>query len=586
MRQFEATQDWLRRLNFGPTDIDNSRQHRGKSKHAKIIAEFAKRGNLLARQIGLKLEQSGPSADLTPFDRSYIERPLRPIRGEITEYAQSISGRGTMSANDVAYLEEMSKRTPMFVYRAYTLVGSGCTNGLTTPSLYMPSASFIPDRKHRLDDIDVRQMHKSIYSIPLEVARPMVGGHLRWDDRIQDEFLSHTSSFLFGIVHLLLRHLEGQKDGYLSAINRTRAFRKVGWYKVQPENANDPGPVMFHHAPRYCDTIRLFTHDWSGQLAISSLHYRKFTHEYITHGLFGYPEDDELQPVSLETLVSLGLLDLVPALKIQCIERPSGLYTTLRAFRIENYEGKDHVKVTDAELAIAEKLAWAHMRSEVVTKEEKKRPHLWMLLQYLTLRKRVAGDELLRNRIRELGYTRNELDEGLHDGFETIPSNLPELHSLYHLATDVQFVVGGQPLNALALFSTYTQDPQAQQHMARADADYDRASVPSFTLSSLGWEIQQKCGLICDCNIWKKTKKRKTDHAPETDQPGEEGSHDTGGNDGDEDNDRKRPAEVLERTAKRPRTFGRSSDFEREVQSEGSTSLEEGHSRSATSLSL
>ncbi|KEQ85518.1 hypothetical protein M438DRAFT_364598 [Aureobasidium pullulans EXF-150] len=417
-----------------------------------------------------------------------------------------------MSANDIAELEASSDCTPIFLFRAYTLDGMKHTNGLTTPRLYAPSAAFIPDLKHRAGNMDFLQMRRSIYDIPQEELRPMLGDHLLWKDRIQDELLSHTSSCLFGIVHLLLRHLKGQGEGYLAIINRTRAFRLERWYKQQPENAKEPGLVRFHYGPRLCDKIDIFNHNWVCQMSVPGLHYRKFTHEYITQGLFGYPEDDVLQHASWADLVSAGIFELLPDLKVQCRERPSGLYTTLRGLRSSNFERTRASKITENEMEAAEKLAWLHTLSSAEEKEEGDRPQLWALLNYLTFRKREAGDELFQDRIRQLGYTRSDFDEGLHAGFEVLPSNLPELHSLYHLAADVQSVVGGQPLNPLVLVRTFAQNPRSQALMLRNDADYEALCTPTLTSSSEGYEIKQRCGLTCDCYIWGKIRKRK--HAP------------------------------------------------------------------------
>jgi hypothetical protein len=386
-------------------------------------------------------------------------------------------------------------------------------------------------------------MRRSIYEIPPEELRAMLGEHLLWNDRIQDELLSYTSSYLFGIVHLRLRHSKGQKHGYMAMMNRKRAFR--------PENGQVSEEVLFHSALTLCDVTKVLTYDWKWIGALPALHPRKFPHEYLSHGVVAYPEDDRLQHASWEDLVSAGLFELLPDLKVQCDKRPSGLYTTLRFLRIKNYVRSS--VITERELEVAESLAWLHTRLRPGEKKEESRPHLWALLHFLTFRKRGTGDKLLQKRIRRLGYTREslacffllslqrlthcvtdeDLDENLHDDFEVLPANLPELHSLYHLAVDVQAVVGGTPIKPLVLVDTYTQDAESQRLMSRDDKSYDQANPPLLTESEDGYESRGLCGLACRCKIWGKitTNKRKVSSSGEDndDHGSEDNRHDIDG---------------------------------------------------------
>lgn len=113
-----------------------------------------------------------------------------------------------------------------------------------------------------------------------------------------------------------------------------------------------------------------------------------------------------------------------------------------------------------------------------------------------------------------------DLDENLHEGFGVYPSNLPEMHSLYHLAVDVQAVVDGQPLDALVLTSIYSRVPLPDAMETKDDTHYDKMCKPKLIeKSTKGYEIKRRCGLPCDCSIWGPTHKpKKTVQAGESNQ--------------------------------------------------------------------
>jgi len=101
------------------------------------------------------------------------------------------------------------------------------------------------------------------------------------------------------------------------------------------------------------------------------------------------------------------------------------------------------------------------------------------------------------------------LDENLYASFGAFPSNLPEMRSLYHLAVDVQTVVGGQPLGTLVRISTYSRSPLPET-LQGDDEYYDITSKPRLIeISTEGYEIKRSCGLSCHCSIWAKVRKRK-----------------------------------------------------------------------------
>lgn len=96
-----------------------------------------------------------------------------------------------------------------------------------------------------------------------------------------------------------------------------------------------------------------------------------------------------------------------------------------------------------------------------------------------------------------------DLDENLNAAFGQFPANLPELHSLHHLAVDVQAVVHGPPLAALVLSSIYSRVSLPNDMEQREDAEYDKLCKPSLIeWITKGYEIKRRCGLSCDCAIW------------------------------------------------------------------------------------
>lgn len=232
----------------------------------------------------------------------------------------------------------------------------------------------------------------------------MLGEHLLWHDRIQDELLSWTMSYVFAVVHLYIRHLKGQGIAYISAINRDRASHPEKWYDEQlVSHVNKP--AMFYSANDLCDHTRVYhDHRWPCLRDLPGLHPRKTNHEYITHGVVEYPENDRLQQASWGHLVAAGIFELVPELKVPSSSRVAGLYTVLRHIRTTNYNNVQ--KTTDQELEVAQKIAWLHTRLRPSEEREQSRPNLWILLYTLTFHKRAAGDELLQKLIRRLGYTR------------------------------------------------------------------------------------------------------------------------------------------------------------------------------------
>lgn len=255
---------------------------------------------------------------------------------------------------------------------------------------------------HHTSRIRISMMH-----IPLQIFRPMLGQHLLWRDRIQDQLLSWTMSYVFAIVHLYLRHLKGQEVACVSAINRTGATHP-NWHNSQ--SVPRVKHAKFYSANDLCDYTGVYhDHDWPCSKDLPGLHPRKTNHEYITHGVVEYSEGATLQQATWSNLVSAGIFELVPELKVPPNLRVAGLYTVLRYIRTTNYN-HDH-KTTDQELAIAQAIARLHTRLRPGDIREHSKPNLWMLLYALTFRKRVAGDRLFQKLILSLRYTRKFVQE-------------------------------------------------------------------------------------------------------------------------------------------------------------------------------
>lgn len=99
-------------------------------------------------------------------------------------------------------IKDLQNTAPYFIARSVTSSGRYHTNGHATERFFSPSAA-----------LDGRHCRPDVWDIPISELTVMLGEHLAWNDRIQDELLSWTDSWLFAIVHLYQRHVKGQGDG-------------------------------------------------------------------------------------------------------------------------------------------------------------------------------------------------------------------------------------------------------------------------------------------------------------------------------------------------------------------------------------
>ncbi|CAD0111108.1 unnamed protein product, partial [Aureobasidium uvarum] len=310
----------MRQTGTATLDRASLKAERARQKtHFRNIAIIKKRKHTLGLRIRKKLELN---QELSESERAYIER--RP-RGQHTDYVMSKTKHGLLDAVQASELDKRSERTPFIMFRSSTLVGTKHTNGFTTQTLFVPAAHLMTDLATRRGIDETSWIRTSMTEIPLQELRPMLGHHLLWRDRIQDELLSWTMSYLFATVHLYLRHLKGQEIGCVSTINRTRASHPEEWHYK---------PARFYSANDLCDHTGVY-HDYERkcQKDLPGLHPRKTNHEYITHGVVGYPENDQLQQAAWADLVAAGLFKLIPELLVTVEFRAAGLYTVLRYIR-------------------------------------------------------------------------------------------------------------------------------------------------------------------------------------------------------------------------------------------------------------
>lgn len=325
----------------------------------------------------------------------------------------------------------------------------------------------------------------------------MLGEHLAWNDRIQDELLSWSDSWLFAILHLYQRHLKGQGDGYLFCVDRRRACKL-------PDQGGAQKQAEFFPALPLGNAVNLLGYPWSAFMQ-GNLVYRRFVHEYLTHGVIEYPKDDRLQPISWEDLQK-DIFILIPEMKVPADKKAFGLTQVLLCLRRVNYDGPARL-TTESELNAAEKLARLHVRASLV---ECVQPPLAIFINYLTLRKRDINDTLFQERVRRLGYTRSNLDDALYKEYETLPDNLPERASFLNLMRNVQTIVGGPPLRENVVIAEDSESGQKfleAEKLAKAIARLSFDPSKEKKVNRNGRETpdyasRHFCPHDCHCTIW------------------------------------------------------------------------------------
>jgi hypothetical protein len=192
----------------------------------------------------------------------------------------------------------------------------------------------------------------------------LLGQHLKWDDPPRSEFLSFSISLLFLFVHALGRHEKGQRPVY------------VAW-----------GPSSCYPATVLHKVYRLLKRKWNGQEF--KLDPRKFTHEYLFHGILEDLNDD-VQHVLLWKLVENGLLYRYPQLQVRDLCERTGLYEFLTAYRVGMFYNATGSEITEKDLKICEGLA------NLFRKPNETKTPLYLFLGLLGLKRRKEKNETFR----------------------------------------------------------------------------------------------------------------------------------------------------------------------------------------------
>lgn len=399
------------------------------------------------------------------------------------------------------FFQDLQHTAPYYIARSVTSTGRKHTNGHATETFFSPSAT-----------LDGRHCRPDVWDIPLGELAVMIGDHLAWNDRIQDEMLSWTDSWLFAIVHLYLPHLKGQTDAYLFCLDDRRRAHKLH----DQAGAQERAEFFFFPALPLSNAVKLLDYPWSTFMQ-GNLVYRRFTHEYLTHGVVQYPKDDRLQPIQWENLQK-DIFSLLPEMRVPEGKKAFGLTQVLLHLRRVNYDGPARL-TTESELNAAEKLARLHVRV-FPAEYGLTLPPLAIFINYLTLRKRGSNGPLFQERVRQLGYTRLDLDDLLYEDYEILPDNLPERASLLDLMRNVQAIVGGPPLRRNIIITEDTVSGHKfleAENLSRASARLKFDPSKEKKVNRNGKENpdyadRRFCLYDCHCTIWEAT--RSVDKEP------------------------------------------------------------------------
>lgn len=219
-------------------------------------------------------------------------------------------------------LEAASKRGPYHLGRTFSTISGRafggkrdkCTNGYTSQQILQPAADINPDHV----------VHPSIWQMLKGRIVKMLGLHYIWADSPSDEFLSFSMDPVFLVEHALGRHNSGQRGVFLLFVDRRKAKT------ITAE------PAKFFPPLKLYNTYEVPNWDGWSKPAMIDLHPRKFTQEFLVHGVVLY-KDDAWVPVALETLIQDGLYELFPAFQIPNGSMKAGLYTSQVLARAQGF---------------------------------------------------------------------------------------------------------------------------------------------------------------------------------------------------------------------------------------------------------
>lgn len=232
--------------------------------------------------------------------------------------------------------------------------------------------------------------------IPVEGARIMIGHHLLWLDRNNDELLSWTTSVIFVLVHAQGRQYKGQGDPQVGFIDRGKTTRAK-----TPEHRMG-GPVEFFNAVDLFNSFEVPDSAGFTTTDCQFLDTRMYTHELLSHGIIEY-QDVEFRQVSFSELVNAGLFQLCPQLEVQEHDFPAGLYTRCVALRTQIYRDVDETTAGDSD---AIDLAWKIAKLFLAGNDthspttRNRRPPLYLFLMLLSLQKRPSSWPVFQTWIR------------------------------------------------------------------------------------------------------------------------------------------------------------------------------------------
>jgi hypothetical protein len=216
--------------------------------------------------------------------------------------------------------------------------------------------------------------HLRVGEISIEDGAMMLAWHLAWQDskRTHGDFLSFTNSVLFALVHAIQRHEKGQRYVYMAG----------GWTdKLQARNGFK-SRIFSALALYEAFEIRQRFAAKHPKLA-EKTDERFATHEFLLF-LLGWDLEGAIQHVLLEDLVSEGLYDWLPELKVKGLDTMTGLYECLTALRRELFDkvvSPPHI--TKADIRICAQLAFLYK----ARKDKDAKPPLAAFLGFLCLRK-------------------------------------------------------------------------------------------------------------------------------------------------------------------------------------------------------
>lgn len=162
----------------------------------------------------------------------------------------------------------------------------------------------------------------------------MIGNHLIWKDLVADEFLSYSKDPLFLVVHALRRHHEEQGDVTIQFVDRREA------------KTVDGTPARFIPALGIYTVFNVPKWRHWGHSNNIMLHPRKFTQEFITHGVLT-TLGTIFKQARIEDLITDGLYEIFPEFAASSDHKRAGLYTLQAVYRKVGYPPSKSAHATD-----------------------------------------------------------------------------------------------------------------------------------------------------------------------------------------------------------------------------------------------